>query len=69
MPLVGADSANFGKNASAITKSPVGIASARLVVPVASESPMLLDTVFCATPPDSAANIVPNPYCRIMPTA
>jgi hypothetical protein len=37
--------ASFGKNARAAIMIPVGIARLRLVVPVARESPMLLETV------------------------
>src|SRR5580658_2761660 len=65
--IAASTAANFGKNASAITIKPAGSAIDLLVVPVASDNPTLLDTVFCATPPDKPENKVPRPLAIIPP--
>src|SRR5208282_5094654 len=44
-----------------------GNASVLLVTPVASDNPTLLETVFCATPPDNPENSVPSPFAIIPP--
>src|SRR5580704_45448 len=65
--IAASTAASFGKNASAITINPAGSAIDRLVVPVASDNPTLLDTVFCATPPVKPENSVPRPLARMPP--
>src|ERR1700723_410650 len=47
--------------------NPAGSAINRLVVPVASDNPTLLDTVFCATPPVKPENSVPSPLAKMPP--
>src|ERR1700761_5124375 len=59
--------ANLGKKASAIQINPAGQEMMRLVAPVATESPTLLEKVDWPSPPRKPDNTEQRPPARIPP--